>query len=471
MTGTEDVLMSNLQELPAPVFSPSPDRGREIEIAVTGLMRDEFGDWTRREIGVDEGVIVSLGSPGTTPARRRLDVGERYLLPGMVDAHVHSLSHAGEGVAAATRSAAAGGVTTIVEMPFDLAGPINNTDRLARKQELVTDEACVDVALLGTPAPIDGWRRIDSLAAAGAVGLKVSLFLTDPDRFPRISDDDLINVFTAAAANDLPVCVHAENNEIIKALIAELRAGGDDPLTHCRSRPPLAETLGVLTALEVAADTGVKLHVCHASLPRSVDLVRRYAAEGADVSLETCPHYLLLDEADMRRQGARLKINPPLRTASAREGLWERLERGDIEVISSDHAPWPVEWKTKPNVFDNHSGAPGVETIYPMVLAEAIKRGPTSFEAAVRAMTVNPARRYNLRGKGQLAVGFDADIAVFDPDEQWLIDETQLHSNAGWSPYDGMASQGRITLTMVRGRVVFDGSSVVAAGRLLPSAA
>jgi allantoinase len=369
---------------------------------------------------------------------------------------VHCLSHSGEGVAAATHAAAAGGVTTIVEMPFDLTGPINSAARLAAKQDLVDDEAHVDVALLGTAAPDGGWRAIDTLREGGVAGLKVSLFLTDAQRFPRISDAELINVFSAAAANDLPVCVHAENDEIIRALIGQLRAEGADPLAHCRSRPPVAETLGVLTALEVAAHTGVRVHVCHASLPRSIDLVRWYAETGTDVSVETCPHYLLLDEQDMLRQGSRLKINPPLRAARDREDLWVRLERGDIDVISSDHAPWPSEWKTRPNVFDNHSGAPGVETIYPIMLSEAYKRGPRLFDAALRAMTIGPARRYGLSGKGQLAVGYDADIVAFDPDRPWLVDETLLHSNAGWSPYRDSTVPGKVLTTIVRGSVVFD---------------
>jgi allantoinase len=439
---------------PAPVGEPAS--GRPHDLVVAGLLRGGDSVWSAGELGIQDGVIAAIGSAGSLQGIRRLDLGPAMLLPGMVDAHVHCLSHSGEGIAAATRSAAAGGVTTIVEMPFDLTGPINTADRLAGKQELVAAEAHVDVALLGTAAPGDGWRAIDGLRERGAAGLKVSLFCTDPQRFPRISNAELINVFSAAAANDLPVCVHAENDEIIRALIGQLRAEGSDPLAHCRSRPPVAETLGVLTALEVAAHTGVKVHVCHASLPRSIDLVRWYGEQGTDVTAETCPHYLLLDERDMARDGTRLKINPPLRTAQDREGLWTRLQRGDIDVISSDHAPWPVEWKTHPNVFDNHSGAPGVETIYPLVLGEAYKRGPDVFDAALLAMTVNPARRYGLAGKGQLAVGYDADIVAFDPGRPWLIDESALHSNAGWSPYHGMSLQGRVVTTMLRGTVIFD---------------
>jgi allantoinase len=455
------------------LIEPAPLVSVPFDLVVSGQLADGNGLWSTGEIGVRDGAIAALGAPGTLRGTSRLDVGHAMLLPGMVDAHVHCLSYSGEGVAAATRSAAAGGVTTIVEMPFDVSGPINTVDRLSAKQELVAREAYVDVALLGTAAPDGGWREIDALRDGGVVGLKVSLFLTDPQRFPRISDAELINVFTAAAANELPVCVHAENDEIIRALIEQLRAEGADPLAHCRSRPPVAETLGVLTALEVASYTGVKVHVCHASLPRSIDLVRWYEQDGADVSVETCPHYMLLDEQDMARDGFRLKINPPLRTARDREGLWLRLERGEIDVISSDHAPWPIADKTKANIFDNHSGAPGVETIYPLVLSEAYKRGPRAFDAAVRAMTVNPAARYGLTRKGRIAVGYDADIVAFHPDQPWLVDERALHSNAGWSPYQSMTVNGKITTTIVRGTVAFDSELRARAGSgqlILPAA-
>lgn len=436
----------------------SSREARSADLVVTGLLPDTTGTWVPGEILVTGGKIVAIGVPGAGQARRRIDTGSCYLLPGMVDAHVHCLSHTGEGVAAATRAAAAGGVTTIVEMPYDLAGPINTVERLSRKQDLVAREAHIDVALLGTAEPAGGWRRIDGLRAGGVAGLKVSLFDTDPRRFPRISDDELVEVFTAAAANELTVCVHAENNEIVKALIDRLRPDGEDPLMHVRSRPPVAETLGVLTALEVAAATGAQVHLCHTSLPRSVDLVRLFARGGANVTMETCPHYLLLDEDDMKLQGARLKINPPLRDSAAREALWDRVERGDVDVISSDHAPWPLSLKTAPNVFDNHSGAPGVETIYVSVLAEALRRSPAAFAAAVKAMTANPARRYGLHTtKGYLAAGYDADIVAFDPHASWTVDESLLHSNAGWSPYHGRSFTGRIMLTLSRGRIAYDG--------------
>jgi len=430
----------------------------DLDLAVRGLVQRADGTWALGDILVKDGIIEAVTQPGALRARRTIDMGRAYLLPGMVDAHVHSLSHQGEGIAAATRAAAAGGVTTIVEMPYDGGGPISTVDRFYRKAELAANEAHIDVALLGTALPGGGWRNIEALADAGAAGFKVSIFHTDDVRFPRIPDGELLDVFTAAAANGMPVCVHAENNEIIKHLIERYRPEGDDPMAHVRSRPEVAETMGVLTVLEIGRAAKAKIHMCHTSLPRSVDLVRAWAADGMDVTLETCPHYLLLDHDDMAVQGSRLKINPPLRNAEAREGLWDRIERGLVDVISSDHAPWPIEFKTHANVFDNHSGAPGVQTIYPMVLAEAHRRSTAAFNAVIRAMTINPARRYGLdTTKGLIAPGFDADIVAFDAAALWEVDAGELQSNAGWSPYEGFRVPGKIALTVSRGRVVHDG--------------
>jgi allantoinase len=193
-----------------------------------------------------------------------------------------------------------------------------------------------------------------------------------------------------------------------------------------------------------------------------VDLVRRWALDGADVSLETCPHYLVFTEDDLADQGGRLKINPPVRSAAAQAALWDLLVSGAIDVVGSDHAPWPLADKEHPNMFDNHSGVPGVETMAPFVLGEAFTRGDTAFDAALDAMTATPARRFGLdTRKGSLAVGMDADITVFDPAQPWTVDETRLHSNAGWSPYHGRTAAGRVTLTVVRRDVVYDGENVV----------
>lgn len=434
-----------------------------IDLVVTGLVQDG-PEWIRKDIHVLNGRIHAIADTGTrVEAARRIDVKDAYVLPGMVDAHVHSLSHPGEGIAASTRSAAAGGVTTIVEMPFDLTGPINSTERFNVKRELAENEAFVDVALMGTLAPEGGWRSAEALAEAGAVGFKVSLFDTDKDRFPRITDAELRNVMAATAGAGRTVAVHAENNEIVQAMLAvERELNPFDPKAHVRSRPPVSETLGVLTALEVANEQNARLHLCHLSLPRSVDLVQWYKTQGLDVTLETCPHYLTFTEDDHDAQRGRLKINPPLRKGIDREGMWERIVSGSIDVVSSDHAPWPTDYKDREGIFANHSGAPGVQTSMAITLSGSLSRGREDFNAAVRSLTESPAQRFGLGDtKGRIAVGYDADFAIFDPDSGWDIDAGDMYSNAGWTPYQGMKTSGRVTTTISRGTVVWDGNELL----------
>lgn len=444
------------------------ERSTMVDLAVCGVLHWGPGQWRKGEVLVTDGRVVALTEkPGLIAARKRIDTGDSYVLPGAVDAHVHCFSDPAEGILAATSAAAAGGVTTIVEMPFDAPGPINSVERLRRKQKTAEREAVVDIALLGTLAPEGGWRETAALVEAGVCGFKVSLFDTDPARFPRIDDAELRNVMRAVADAGTVLCVHAENNEIIKAGIARESAAAKagDPRAHGRARPPVSETLGVVTALELAHEAGASLHLCHLSLPRAVDIATWYRQGGTDVSVETCPHYLCFTEEDMVQQKGRLKINPPLRSQEDQDGLWERVAQGAIGVIASDHAPWAREFKIEPDIFANHSGVPGVETIVSVTWAAALKRGHEYFEAAVQALTATPADRFGLgHRKGRLLPGFDADIVVFDPTAQWSVDETQMHSNAGWNPYDGMALQGKVTSTISRGVVAFDGREVLATG-------
>ncbi len=433
-----------------------------VDLSIVGRVVTGRGAPARAEILVAGGRIAEVREPPSDqPPARRIDTGEAYLLPGAIDCHVHSGSHPGEGLGALTAAAAAGGVTTVVDMPYDAEAPVVDVDVLSAKRDRVAQQALVDVALLGTVRPGTGAADVAPLVEAGVVGFKLSLFCTDARRFPRIHDEQFLEVLAAIRDCGSIACVHAENEEIIKPLIARARQAGErSPLAHCRSRPPVSETQAVLTALEYARETGARLHLCHLSLPRSVDLAARYAAEGARVSMETCPHYLCFSEEDMERQGGRLKINPPLRSPADREGLWERLTAGKIDAVASDHAPWPLSDKTHADVFDNHSGAPGVETLLTVVACGIEARGGNMNDVA-QVVSARPAALFGLSGrKGSLEAGKDADVVAFDPGAAFTLDEAKLHSNAGWSPYDKMAFSGRVTLTVSRGEVVWDGEQL-----------
>jgi allantoinase len=437
---------------------------QEADLIVRGRVVRPGGTVRPGAVVVRAGRIVEVTEGRDGWVAPRVVEAERCLvLPGVVDAHVHCLSDPTEGIAAATTAAAAGGVTTIVEMPFDAGAPVKSADRFRAKRERVAAEAVVDVALLATLRKRGGLDQVAPLAEAGACGFKLSLFETDAERFPQIPDDELLQAFRLIAATGLVVGVHAENTDVIRSLVAQLReAGRTDPRAHCESRPDVSETEAILRALEFARWAGARLHIFHVSLPRGVELANWYRDRGLPVTTETCPHYLLLNEDDMERLGARGKINPPLRTAAASAGLWEQLADGRIDLATSDHAPWKPEKKSHPDIFANASGTPGVETLLPLLYSEGVARGRLPLARLVSALCERPAELFGLAPrKGRLAPGADADIVVLDPDARWTLEAARLRSAAGWTPYEGLRMEGRVTHSFVRGRSVVEGGEVV----------
>lgn len=421
------------------------------------------GGVRRGWVGVRDGKVATIAFDSEPPLARHVHYADRhYVLPGLIDGHVHSYSAPQERFAGATRAAAAGGVTTIVDMPYDATGIIADPEAFAEKRGRLAGEAMVDVALLATVRKHAGAGHVAALAALGACGFKVSTYETDPNRFPRLPDDQLLAVFEAAAVAGRPVLVHAENDEIVSAALQQHGAGGGDPLAHVRSRPPVAEAEAVVRVLELAAWTGAHVHIVHGSFPRIFQLVDMYRRQGVRASAETCTHYLTLCEADMARLGARGKINPPLRPAAWREGLWPLCQSGHIHMVTTDHAPWPPDRKQAANIFDNASGAPGLELMLPLLYSEGVATGRLAVTDLVRLLAENPARLFGLWGrKGAIVPGFDADLVILDPAAEWVIDDGKLQSTAGWSPYAGRPVRGRVVATYVRGHLVWDGEAAV----------
>ncbi len=213
--------------------------------------------------------------------------------------------------------------------------------------------------------------------------------------------------------------------------------------------------------MELAYYTGVKLHLYHSTFPRVFELVQHYRSQGVNVTAETCTHYLTLCEDDMLTLGAKAKINPPLRSRADVEELWKLISRGYVDMVTSDHAPWPIERKQSPDIFQNASGAPGVETLLPLMYSEGVAKGKITLLDLVRLLSERPAATFGLDYcKGAIAAGMDADLAVLDPRESYVLDERALHSGAGWSPYHGRPVQGKIVYTFVRGKMVYDGQVI-----------
>ncbi|MEX2536062.1 MAG: amidohydrolase family protein [Trueperaceae bacterium] len=389
------------------------------------------------------------------------------IFPGIIDAHVHAYSSSSdqEGVYRLTRAAAAGGVSTVIDMPYDRPRATTTTELLRAKIDVVEREAVVDVALFGTTTKYDGWKQIVPLAQAGVCAFKFSTYETDPDRFPEIPDFELIKIFRELQKVGLVATFHAESGTIIDPLIEELRPLGEEhPEAHCWSRPPISESIAVLKLLELARAYPIKLHIAHLTAPQGYEAVEWYRAQGVDVTAETCIQYLLLTEEALREKGAYAKCNPPVRDEAIQSELWRRLFAGGIDFVTSDHAPWSADFKDKPNIFDNASGLPGVEHLLPLTYSSAVVDRALELPALAELLSAGPAKRYGLYPrKGALLVGADADVTVLDPSQRWTLDAGKGQSVARWSPYDGMKLTGKVVKTLVRGREAFDGNEVTAA--------
>jgi allantoinase len=409
--------------------------------------------------------IAALGEGPAPAARDRHDFGAGLILPGAIDAQVHSLSQKDqEDFVWSTRSAAAGGVTTILDMPYDEGNVVNSAAALQRKVAHAAPQARVDFALYGTIDPAEGASRIAELVEAGVAAFKFSTFGTHPQRFPRIPPMLLAECFAAIAPTGLAAGVHNEDDEFVRAAIDHVKAAGiTDWRAHGMSRPPLTELLATLQIYETGAHTGCPAHVVHCSLSRGYDIAARYRAEGFAATIECCIHYLVLDEEnDVRRLGGKAKINPPIRPRAEVEKLWGQVAAGNVTLVSTDHVSWSEDRKTDPDMFRNASGVPGLEAMVPLFVKGLLERRlPLTW--AARLMAANPARHFRLdHVKGALEVGKDADIAVLVARPHRYNAAASGHNVVGWSPYDGIELPYAIDATWSRGRLAFDGNKVLA---------
>lgn len=436
----------------------------DFDLVLTGTVVRPDGIVPQGHVCVADGRIAHIGQGRPPSGRERHDLGAALILPGAIDAQVHSLSQKGtEDFLWSTRAAAAGGVTTIVDMPYDEGNLVCSAQAVARKVAHAQPQARVDFALYGTAHPHEGAARIAEQAAAGVAGFKFSTFGTDPERFPRIPPALMAECFAAVARTGLAAGVHNENDEYVRAAMAAVKASGiSDWRAHGLSRPPLTELLAMAEIFEIGAFTGCPAHVVHCSLPRGYEIAAGYRAQGFAATVECCVHYLVLDEEnDARRLGGRSKCNPPVRPRSQVEGLWRQVAAGNVTLVSTDHVSWSLDRKTDPDMLANASGLPGLEHMVPLFVKGALERGvPLTW--AAKLMAENPARHFRLdHRKGALTLGRDADITVLTPEPQVI--EPTGNSIAGWSPYDGMELPWRVAATWNRGAMVWDGSTVTGA--------
>ncbi|RDJ15835.1 dihydroorotase [Rhizobium grahamii] len=416
-------------------------------------------------VAVRDGKIAEIGLGVPPAARERHLLGKALILPGAIDAQVHSLSQKDqEDFIWSTRSAAAGGVTTIVDMPYDEGNLVCSAEAVKKKIAHAGPQARVDFALYGTVDPEEGARRIAEMVDAGVAAFKFSTFGTDPKRFPRIPPALLDECFAAIAPTGLTAGVHNEDDEAVRTYMERVKASGiTDWRAHGLSRPPITELLAMHTIFETGANTGCPSHVVHCSLGRGYDIARAYRRDGFEATVECCIHYLTLDEEnDVKRLGGKAKINPPIRPRAEVEALWRRVAEGNVWLVSTDHVSWSENRKTNPDMLANASGVPGLEVMVPLFIKGASERGiPLTF--AAKLMAENPAKHFRLdHVKGALTPGKDADIVVLEPRETVYDAAASGNNVVGWSPYNGIRLPWTVAATYLRGSKITDGATVLA---------
>ncbi|MBV9632261.1 MAG: dihydroorotase family protein [Xanthobacteraceae bacterium] len=409
--------------------------------------------------------VVRHVADGSPPAGERHGGPGFLVLPGAIDAQVHSRSQKGqEDFVWSTRSAAAGGVTTIVDMPYDDGCLICTGERLRTKATEAAAQARVDFALYGTVAPEDGPAHINDMVSAGAAAFKFSTFGTHPQRFPRIPPQTLYSCFRAIRPHGLAAGVHNENDEMVRACMAQVEAQGlTDYRAHGLSRPPITEALATAEVYEIGAATGCHAHIVHCSIARGYEMAADYRSHGYAATIEACIHYLTLDEDnDVKRLGGKAKINPPLRPRAEVEALWQHLQAGNVTVVSTDHVSWSEDRKTDPNMLKNASGVPSLEVLYALLL-KGLDERRLPFSFAARLLAQNPALLFAIdRRKGALTVGRDADIVLARRDPYRYQAAASGNNFVSWSPYDGIELPYRVVATFLRGDCVAADGKVLA---------
>ena len=410
---------------------------------------------------VSGGRITAIVSRESAPPSTAIfDAGVAAVLPGIVDTHVH-LNEPGrtewEGFATGTRAAAAGGVTTVVDMPLNSIPVTTSVDALRRKARAADGVALVDYGLWGGVIPGNG-ADLAPLLEAGALGFKVFLVPSGIDEFPMTGPRDLAAAMSRIAEHDAVLLVHAEAPEVIEQAV---RASSGDPRhyeTWLASRPVAAELEAIDRMLELSARTGCRVHIVHLACADGIARIALARKSGVRVTVETCPHYLTFAAEAVPDGATAFKCAPPIRERRHRERLWQGLERGDIDLIASDHSPAPPALKCldSGSFLDAWGGIASLELALPAVWTGARERGRT-LEDVVRWMSRHPAALADLARKGRITPGSDADLVVFDPDRLMTVNPQALRQRHAVTPYAGLALRGHVLRTFVRGMCVYDG--------------
>jgi allantoinase len=402
------------------------------------------------------GTIARLAAWDDCPADLRLvDYDNLVIMPGLVDTHVH-VNEPGrtewEGFATATRAAAAGGVTTILDMPLNCIPATTSVAALSAKRTALGDQGIVNVEFIGGLVP-DNVDQLAALRDAGVRAFKCFLSPSGVDEFPAVSEEDLRRAFPVLARVGLPLMVHAEDPT---RLLPAPHGGSRRYASYLASRPPVAEREAIALLVRLMEWCPTPVHVVHLSSAGSLDTIRAARARGLPLTVETCPHYLTFAAEDIPDGATEYKCAPPIRGRAERDALWDALIRGEIDLVASDHSPCPPAMKQSGgDFFAAWGGIASLQLSLSAVWTGARARG-VGPERIAGWMSSNPARLARLDDrKGRLANGYDADIVVWDPEASFRVVPNQLEHRHAVTPYADRELFGRVRGTFVNGQLAF----------------
>jgi dihydroorotase (multifunctional complex type) len=422
-------------------------------------LRQEIVDCT---IAVENGEILKIGKETQMPkADEHVNLKNLLLLPGLIDVHVHLRDEGKaykEDFFSGTAAAAAGGFTTVLDMPNNdpvtmTAGTLRNRMQIAKRKTLV------NVGFY-SEFPVN-LNQVDAIVSEGAFAFK--LFMANQVGGVNINDDNALHeAFRRAGEVNVPVAVHAEDAAAISAKEAALKAAKhDSPAAFLEAHSETVEVKAIERVLKASEDTTVHLHFCHLSTKTGLDSVTEAKKNKRKVTCEVTPNHLLLSSADFGRNGGLLSMMPPLRSHVDIAALWQGIAKGSVDLLGSDHAPHTFEEKSARNIWDVKVGVPGLETTLPLMLT-MVKKGRLSLDVLVGLLAEKPAEIFSLRGRGRLEKGMKADFTAVDVKAKFRIDASKFHSKARFSPYDGWEVQGKPAKTFVNGHLVMDDGEIVA---------